>query len=309
MANEITGEVTVEITEELDGHRVDRALAVLLGISRADSRLLVEQGVLLDGVPAKARERVKVGSKLISPKPPVAAELEPEPIAFDVLHEDEAVVVVDKPAGLVVHPGSGHSKGTLAAGLLFRYPDLKGVGAADRWGLVHRLDKETSGLLLVGKTDAAYRSLTSQLRRRAIRRSYTTLVNGQMGAPTGTIDAPIGRDRGRPTRRAVVAGGKHARTHYQVQAVYSVMECSLLSVRLETGRTHQIRVHLSAIDHPVIGDRIYGSRPTRATSPRTFLHASEVAFDHPVSGERLAVTSPLPRDLEVVLAKLGGLDH
>jgi len=301
----VVDEVTLDITPALDGERVDKALAVLLGISRTDSRHLVEQGVLLDGVPTKPGERVKAGSRLVSPKPPPVAELEPEPVEFGVLYEDASVVVVDKPAGLVVHPGSGRSKGTLAAGLLFRYPELRGVGTADRWGLVHRLDKETSGALVVGRNEAAYDTLALQLRRRDITRSYQALVDGKMGSPTGTVDAPIGRDPGRPTRRAVVAGGKHARTHYEVDVEYGDMACTLLNVRLETGRTHQIRVHLSAIDHPVIGDRVYGRRPTQASSPRTFLHASEVAFDHPSTGDHIAVKSPLPEDLRAVLAGFG----
>ncbi len=274
-----------------------------------DSRMLVEQGVLLDGIATRPRERVKVGSTLVSPKPSPPAELEPEPVEFDVLYEDAFVVVVDKPAGVVVHPGSGRSKGTLAAGLLFRYPDLKGVGSADRWGLVHRLDRETSGVLIVGRTGSAYESLKKQLQRRDIGRSYLTLVDGQMGAPTGTIDAPIGRDPARPTRRAVVAGGKHARTHYEVEFEYIEMDCTLLNVRLETGRTHQIRVHLSAIDHPVIGDGVYGRRHTRAESPRAFLHASQVSFDHPETGDHIVVPSELPQDLKDVLAGLIQTDH
>lgn len=300
----MANEVTLEITPELDGERVDKALAVLLGISRTESRLLVEEGVTLDGVPTRPKDKVNAGSSMVSPEAAVAAELEPEPVDFGVLFEDPFIVVVDKPAGLVVHPGSGRSKGTLAAGLLYAYPNLKGVGAADRWGLVHRLDKETSGTLLVAKTNDAFESLSSQLRKREIGRSYTALVDGFMGAPTGTIDAPIGRDPGRATRRAVVAGGKHARTHYEVECQYTEMDCSSLWVTLETGRTHQIRVHLAAIDHPVIGDRVYSRRPTLARSPRTFLHASELAFNHPESGERMLVKSKLPEDLESVLAGL-----
>ena len=300
----MANEVTLEITPELDGERVDKALAVLLGISRTESRLLVEQGVTLDGVLTRPRDKVKVGSEVVSPRPAPETEMEPEQVEFGVLFEDSFVAVVDKPAGLVVHPGSGRSKGTLAAGLLFRYPDLRGVGTAGRWGLVHRLDKETSGTLLVGKTKDAYESLSSQLRRRDIGRSYMALVDGHMGAPTGTIDAPIGRDPGRPTRRAVVAGGKHARTHYEVEFEYPDADCSLLGVHLETGRTHQIRVHMSAIDHPVIGDRVYGRGPTHVRSPRTFLHASKVSFNHPDTGERIDVKSQLPEDLDDVLASL-----
>ena len=298
-------EVTLRVPKELDGDRVDKALAVLLEISRTESRLLFERGVILDGELAKPSDRVAAGSSLLSPKPAPPSRLVPEPVEFGVLYEDESVAVVDKPAWIVVHPGSGRSKGTLAAGLMFRYPQLEGIGAADRWGLVHRLDKETSGTLLVGKTEKAYEALTNQLRRREIGRTYSTLVDGHMGAPTGTIDAPIGRDPIRPTRRAVVAGGKHARTHYDVETEYGDMDCSLLRVRLETGRTHQIRVHLSAVDHPVIGDRMYARRPTRAASPRTFLHASEIAFDHPDTDQRMVVGSQLPEDLASVL---GGLD-
>jgi len=300
----MANEVNLEITPELDGDRVDKALAVLLETSRAEARILVDRGVLLDGAPAKARDRVVAGSLLVSPKPRREAELEPEPVDFGVLYEDDSVVVVDKPAGLVVHPGSGRSTGTLAAGLLFRYPELRGVGAADRWGLVHRLDKGTSGALLVGRTHEAYDSLTRQLRRRDIGRTYTALIDGHMGAPTGTIDAPIGRDQNHPTRRAVVAGGKHARTHYQVDVEYDDKDCSLLSVRLETGRTHQIRVHFSAVDHAVIGDRVYARRPTRTLSPRIFLHASEVAFAHPGTGLPMVVVSQLPQDLTTVLEDL-----
>jgi 23S rRNA pseudouridine1911/1915/1917 synthase len=228
----------------------------------------------------------------------------PEDVPFDVLYEDSGLLIVDKPAGVVVHPGSGRKMGTLAAGLLYRYPDLEGVGQADRWGLVHRLDRDTSGALIVARTADTYESLSRMIRDRAVKRVYTTLVHGLFGSPTGMIDAPIGRDPSRPTRRAVVPGGKDARTHYEVSADYPVADCSLLTVRLETGRTHQIRVHLEAIDHPVVGDHTYSRRTTTVRPPRIFLHAASVEFPHPVTGVPVSAVSPLPPDLAAVLEEL-----
>lgn len=297
-------EVTARVPASLDGRRVDKALASLLNVSRSRSRVLIEQGVTIDGVVAKARDRVSGGAVIVSPRPVEESELAPEPIPFEVLHEDDSVLVIDKPAGIVVHPGSGRARGTLAAGLLFRYPELRGVGEPDRWGLVHRLDKDTSGALVVARTTAGYEALTSMLKRREIKREYTALAHGDFSTPTGTIDAPIGRDPARPTRRAVVQGGKTARTHYEVLRGYPDQDCSLVSVRLETGRTHQIRVHLSAIDHPIIGDRTYGPKTARVVSPRAFLHASRIEFRHPETGVDVSVESPLPSDLRAVLDSL-----
>lgn len=297
-------QVELEVPESLDGERVDKALAQLLDVSRARASALVEAGVDVDGEPARASDRLRPGQVIKCDEPERRFQLEPETVAFDVLHEDDAVIVVDKPAGLVVHPGSGQQRGTLAAGLIDRYPELVGVGAADRWGLVHRLDKDTSGALLVARTDEAFEALVDELRRRRIGRVYTALVEGRLGAPTGTIEAPIGRDPSRPTRRAVSQGGKHARTHYEVVRVFEESNASLLEVRLETGRTHQIRVHLSAIDHPVVGDLTYGATRKDIASPRTFLHAAKLEFTHPMTDDRTTVESPLPGDLSAVLGRL-----
>lgn len=297
-------QVELEVPESLDGERVDKALAQLLAVSRARASALVEAGVDVDGEPARASDRLRPGQVIKCDEPERRFQLEPETVAFDVLHEDDAVIVVDKPAGLVVHPGSGQQRGTLAAGLIDRYPELVGVGAADRWGLVHRLDKDTSGALLVARTDEAFETLVDELRRRRIGRVYTALVEGRLGAPTGTIEAPIGRDPSRPTRRAVSQGGKHARTHYEVVRVFEESNASLLEVRLETGRTHQIRVHLSAIDHPVVGDLTYGATRKDIASPRTFLHAAKLEFTHPMTDDRTTVESPLPGDLSAVLGRL-----
>ncbi len=298
-------EITLEVPPELDGARVDKILAVVLEVSRGQARELIDLGVTIDGVIARPGDRAGQGSSINSPTPKPSFELQAEPVEFGVLYEDDRVIVVDKPPGVISHPGSGHRRGTLAGGLLHRYPEIRGVGAADRWGLVHRLDKDTSGALVVARTVGAYVDLASQLQRREITRVYSALVSGVFDSPTGSIEAPIGRDPARPTRRAVVQGGKDATTHYSVDREFGESNCSLLTVRLETGRTHQIRVHLTAIAHQVIGDRVYGGKTTRVSSPRIFLHASSVSFTHPDTGERVTVDSPLPADLQKVLDGLG----
>ena len=287
----------LEVPERLEGQRVDKVLADLLDLSRAQARALLDAGVLVDGSPARPSDRVHTGAIVVSPMPEVAIGLVAEPVDFGVLHEDSDLIVVDKPAGLVVHPGSGHDRPTLAAGLLHRYPELEGVGAVGRWGLVHRLDRETSGVLVVGRTASSFERLNSDMARRRIRRLYIALVHGTFATPTGTVDAPIGRDPDRPTRRAVVPGGKPAVTHYEVVEEVTAADVSLLEVALQTGRTHQIRVHLTAIDHPIVGDRVYSSLNKAVESPRIFLHAHEVSLRHPATEKELTFTSPVPSDL------------
>ena len=294
--------LTLEVPEALSGTRVDKILATLLHVSRAEARSLVGSGVTVDGVVAKPGDRLAAGSSIHTPAPQPPMDLVPEDVPFEVVLEDPSFLVVDKPPGIVVHPGAGRATGTLAAGLLGRYPELEGVGQKGRWGLVHRLDKETSGILLVGRTAEAFTFLSDHLKARRIQRFYVALVEGVFSIPTGTVDAPIGRDPARPTRRAVVPEGKPARTHYEV--VESFDTSSLLKVRLETGRTHQIRVHLAAIKHPVTGDRTYGRPATGDSSPRTFLHASRIEFPHPADGSAVEAEVPLPKDLADVLASL-----
>ncbi|MEX1038475.1 MAG: RluA family pseudouridine synthase [Acidimicrobiia bacterium] len=296
--------LTLTVPSDLDGERLDRALAVLLDVSRAVARGLVDAGVEIDGVVSKPNTKVTTGSTIIAPHPVKPAAMLAEPMELVLLYEDDALAVIDKPPGLVVHPGSGQMIGTLAAGLLHRYPELEGVGDVDRWGLVHRLDKDTSGAILVGRTREAFAGLVEQLRARKIRRTYLGLVEGVLKPPTGTIEAPIGRDPQVPTRRAVSREGKPATTHYRVLTNYEDHDLAYVSVNLETGRTHQIRVHFAAIGHPVVGDPAYGTRRDAGLSPRIFLHAGELSFVHPVSGETLVVTSPLPADLSAVLARL-----
>lgn len=257
----------------------------------------------MDGQPAGPDTRVRSGETVVSERPEPERGLRPEPVSFGVLFEDRDVIVVDKPAGLVVHPGSGQKSGTLAAGLLHRYPEIEGVGTAERWGLVHRLDKDTSGALAVARTAQSFEALSDQIRKRTVKRSYLALVDGVPGSPTGAIEAPIGRDPDHPMRRAVIQGGKYARTRFEIDEAFQESRCALLRVVLDTGRTHQIRVHLSAIGHPVIGDRTYG-KLTAVSSPRPFLHASSLELTHPIDGRRLTVDSPLPADLRSVLDSL-----
>jgi 23S rRNA pseudouridine1911/1915/1917 synthase len=229
------------------------------------------------------------------------------------VHADHDVAVIDKPAGLVVHPGAGHAEGTLVGGLLAMFPDLAdlvtaGVCAPDRPGIVHRLDKGTSGLLAVARTAVAYEALVDQLATRSMSRQYLALVEGEVADAKGEIDAPIGRSNRTPTKMAITAGGKPARTRYAVlERRGGERSTTLLELSLESGRTHQIRVHLAAIGHPVVGDVRYGTAdPERLLrGGRFFLHAFRLGFNHPTSGERLDFSSPLPPDLEDYLAGQG----
>ncbi len=232
--------------------------------------------------------------------------LEPEPVPFAVRFEDDRLAVVDKPPGVVVHPGAGQRTGTLAAGLLDRWPELEGVGEEGRWGIVHRLDRDTSGLLVVAKDAAALARLRRDLRARRVGRTYLALVAGAFPIATGTVDAPLGRDPRRPTRVAVRTDGRPARTHYRRLSEWRRPEVALVEVELETGRTHQIRVHLATIGHPVVGDSTYGKRLAPPVDPgRVWLHAARLALRHPGSGEPLEVEAPLPDDLALSLAALG----
>jgi 23S rRNA pseudouridine1911/1915/1917 synthase len=291
----------------LAGERLDRVVAVLLECTRAEaSALVVDGGVSVDGtVMTKGSVRVDEGARVaISGRPDTSTGTpEGDPaIPVPIAYEDEHVLVVDKPAGLVVHPGAGHTTGTLLHGLLARYPEIAGVGAPERPGIVHRLDKDTSGLLLVARTDTAHRSLTKQLKGRSINRRYVALVWGHFDARRGVIDAPIGRSSRTPTRMTVSARGREARTSYEVIEEYAEpVAASLVWCSLDTGRTHQIRVHLAAIGHPVVGDDRYGGkREPAADVHRFFLHAAQLGFDHPSSGARIELESALPDDLVAV---------
>lgn len=297
--------LTFEVPEDLDGERLDRVVAVLGRMSRAEAKARLDEGLVdVDGAVVPGKTRVLAGSTVAFPPLEAPVGLLAEPVVFDVLYEDDDVVVVDKPAGVTVHPGAGRSAGTLAAGLLHRYPEIEGVGEAGRWGLVHRLDRETSGALVVARTSTAHAALSDALRRREVSRRYLALVQGTFSLPRGTVEAPIGRDPNRPRRRALVPTGRHAVTHYRMTEQWDPPSVALLEVTLETGRTHQIRVHLAGIGHPVLGDRLYGGRDPIPV-PRLFLHAAELSFDHPRTGRRITVDAPVPSDLASVLDSLG----
>lgn len=299
--------LTETIPAALDGERVDRAVALVGELSRAAvARLIAEGAVVLDGTPARAASvRVREGQRLEVVLPePVDPRPDPDPtVEFEVRHEDEFVVVVDKPAGLVVHPGAGHADATLVHGLVYRYPEIATVGDLHRPGIVHRLDRGTSGLLVVARTPEAYEELVRQMSAHEPERVYSALAWGHLENDRGTIDAPIGRSPRHPTRMAVSDQGRRAVTHYRVdRRFHEPRETSLLTCRLETGRTHQIRVHLRAIGHPVVGDRDYdGGRPGLDPG-RPFLHAGRLRFRHPIEGDEVTVESPLPDDLVECLA-------
>jgi 23S rRNA pseudouridine1911/1915/1917 synthase len=236
---------------------------------------------------------------------------DPEPAVeaapCQIVYEDEHLLVVDKPAGVVVHPGAGVARGTLVNALLHHVPSIRSVGGADRPGIVHRLDKDTSGLLLVAKDDATHLALARDLADHRVERQYLALVQGRLPASSGTVDAPVGRHPRDRKRMAVVPTGRHAVTHWRVLETFPAVQ--LAEATLETGRTHQVRVHLASLRHPLAGDRTYGADPTLAARlglDRPFLHAWRLAFDHPGDGTRVELTEPLPPELQSVLDRLRG---
>jgi 23S rRNA pseudouridine1911/1915/1917 synthase len=284
---------------EAAGARLDAYLAGALG-SRARAQRLIERGaVIVDGARAPKRLRLAGGEAIRIDEDADRAVAGPpgEPAPFGVVFEDEHLIVVDKPAGVVVHPARGHAHGTLAQSLAGRV----GGGEEGRAGIVHRLDRDTSGLLVVARDDAVHRALRELLARRAITREYLALVEGRPPARTGTIDAPIGRDRRRRSRVSIDTDlPRTAVTHFALER--ALPSTTLLRVRLETGRTHQIRAHLQAIGHPVVGDPEYGGAG-RLGLRRQFLHATRLAFAHPVTGAALDLRSPLPADLRAALER------
>lgn len=304
----MTGEAPepMVVPAALAGERVDRALALLTGWSRTDVAELISAGEILVGGRPVARSRRLVGGEVVDVlREPAATELPvAEPVPIVVRYADADVVVIAKPAGLVVHPGAGHAHGTLVHGLLNEFPEVASVGDPARPGIVHRLDRDTSGLLVVARSPAAYAELVRALAAREIERRYVALVWGVPDAPRGIIDAPIGRSIRRRTRMAVRASGRAARTGYEVREELDGARFALLDCTLETGRTHQIRVHLTSIGHPVVGDATYGGARPDVGVERPFLHAASLAFLHPVSGEPIRLEEPLPDELEAVLTAL-----
>jgi 23S rRNA pseudouridine1911/1915/1917 synthase len=292
---------TVTIPVEMAGLRLDQALARLLPQeSRSRLARLIEEGkVLVEGREAAARLKMKSGESVrieLAPRE-VDAINRPEAIALEVVHEDTDLLVIDKPAGLVVHPGSGNRAGTMLNALLHHAPEAR---ALPRAGIVHRLDKDTSGLLVVAKNEPAQLALVRQLQARTVKRTYLALARGKVLAP-GRVDAPIGRHPVHRTRMAVVASGKPAVTHYRVRERFE--HHTLLECELETGRTHQIRVHLASIKHPIEGDPVYAGRGPKLFG-RQALHAWKLAFVHPRTGKAMAFESPLPGDFRDLLVSL-----
>jgi 23S rRNA pseudouridine1911/1915/1917 synthase len=299
-----------EIPPALAGERLDRIVSLVTDVSRADAAALVTAGgAQVDGIViTSGKQRLQLGQVIDvdETKLPVAELPSADPnVVYTVVYDDEHVIVVDKPAGLVVHPGAGNPSGTLVNGLLARYPEIVGIGEPHRPGIVHRLDIGTSGLMVVARSIRAYHSLVYALAQRDVTRVYRTLVWGHLANPSGVIDAPIGRDHRDPMRMAVVVDGKSARTRYHLLVAYGTpADASSLECRLESGRTHQIRVHLAAIGHPVVGDGTYGGIRHGINTPRPFLHAAQLAFVHPTSGEPLSFIAALPEDLAAVEAQL-----
>jgi 23S rRNA pseudouridine1911/1915/1917 synthase len=290
----------------LAGERVDRGVALLTGWTRSQiSRLCDEGAVRVDDRAVPRSRRLATGEVVeILGEPELRGEPGPEAVPVDVRYADEDVVVVAKPAGTVVHPGAAHHGGTLVNGLLARFPELAAVGDPTRPGIVHRLDRDTSGLIVVARSRRSYDALVAALARREIDRRYVALVWGHPDARRAVVDAPVGRSRSRRTRMAVREGGRAARTEYAVRRTFMEPAVALLDCRLETGRTHQIRVHLAALGHPVVGDGAYGGDRQGLAPGRPFLHAAALAFAHPVTGERLEIEEPLPADLDDVLQRL-----
>ena len=282
--------------------RLDLRVARQSGVSRSAAQLLIAGGhVRVNDRPAKSGQRVGATDDVVVVIPPVAerrADIAGPQVPLTIVYEDHALAVIDKPAGLVVHPAPGHPAGTLADGLRQRGTTWSQLGGEQRPGIVHRLDRDTSGLLVVAKTEAAHHSLSLQLQRRTLGRVYWALVHGTFRESTGRVDAPIGRDPGHRQRMAVVDGGRPALTDFAV--VERMRRFTRLEIRLLTGRTHQIRVHMASISRPIAGDPVYGRRGDQI-SARPALHAQRLTFLHPDDGRRCDFTSPLPADLEAAL--------
>jgi 23S rRNA pseudouridine1911/1915/1917 synthase len=300
---------TVPIPEGLVGERLDSALARLFGFSRSRAADLVEHGhVLVDGAAAVKSDRVRPGSwlEVDLPPPPGPLEVTPEIVeGMTIVHDDLDVVVVDKPVGVAAHPSPGWSGPTVVGGLAAAGFRVSTSGTAERQGVVHRLDVGTSGLMVIAKSERAYSTLKRQFRERTVDKIYHAVVQGHPDPTRGTIEAPIDRHPTRDHRWAVVAGGRPSVTHYDTLEAFPA--ASLLEIQLETGRTHQIRVHMSALRHPCVGDLTYGADPVLAEQlglERQWLHAAQLGFEHPATSERVSFSSPYPADLQRALDRL-----
>ncbi len=307
--NQPDNKLQLKIRPDEAGQRLDRYLTSRLNtLSRTGVQQLITDGaVLVNGRPSKPGYTLRVSDEVLVIQgnmrtPPSTAR--PQPIPLDIVYEDRDLLVVNKAAGMVVHPAAGHYEDTLVNAILAHYPDLQGVGGDLRPGIVHRLDKDTSGLIIVARNAQTLAALTEQMKRHEIIKRYLALVEGIVPLDQGSIDAPIGRDPRQRQQMAITAkGSREARTHFRVLQRFA--RHTLLLIQLETGRTHQIRVHLKAIGHPVVGDPVYGPRDTRhgPALDRQFLHAYQLTFTHPITGKLLELEAPLPADLKSVLER------
>ena len=306
--------IEVDVPAGAAGERLDRFLATVPGVgTRSQAKQLLDGGlVTVDGVVRKASHALVSGARVVvTPRPPVAVGVAAEPLPLVVLFEDAHLLAIDKPPGMVVHPAPGARSGTVVNAVLHRLGNLTGVGDPQRPGIVHRLDKDTSGVLLVARTAAALAALGRQFRDRTVQKTYVAVVQGRVGAARGTIDRPIGRHPRERKRMSVrTRGGRAALTTWEV--VERFPAATVLALHPHTGRTHQLRVHLAALGHPIVGDRVYGgNRRSRAGGPdflaafpRQALHAAEIRFAHPASGAPLVVAAPLPPDMTALAAAL-----
>jgi 23S rRNA pseudouridine1911/1915/1917 synthase len=305
----MTASRLLPVPDGLDGLRVDVALARLFGMSRTAAAGLVDAGgVIVDGVPASRSAKLRSGALLEVTLPEPEIAVPPQPVdGLTVFYDDDDVVVVDKPIGVAAHPSPGWTGPTVVQALAAMGYRVSTSGAAERQGVVHRLDAGTTGVMAVAKSERAYSALKRAFRERTVDKRYAALVQGHPDPSRGTIEAPIDRHPSADYKFAVVADGRPSVTHYETVEAFA--GASLLDIRLETGRTHQIRVHMAAIRHPCVGDLTYGADPVLARRlglTRQWLHARELGFDHPATGERITVTSPFPADLQHALDVLRG---
>jgi 23S rRNA pseudouridine1911/1915/1917 synthase len=298
-------EQVISFVVEDGDERLDRILAAQISdLSRATAQRLIKDGkVTVNGRPSKPSYRVQVGDEIVVHIPAELPEqVLPEDIPLDIIYEDEYMLVVNKPAGMVVHPGAGHISGTLVNAVLARCPQVVDVGGADRAGIVHRLDKDTSGLILVAKDEATRAALQYQFKRRQVAKTYLALVEDQVQPREGIVEAAIGRDKRQRKKMAVVRSGREAQTTYRAIEYFS--NHTLLEVRPHTGRTHQVRVHLAWLGYPIVGDAVYGNRRQPLLKSRHFLHAARLRLTHPVTGVEVAFEAPLPPELAAILEQL-----
>ena len=297
---------TLEVTEEQNGSRIDSFLAAQTeGVSRSYLQKLIADGqILVNDKTVKSNYKVKTGDTLLVNIPEAAPiDILPEEMDLDIVYEDSDLLVINKPIGLVVHPAHGHYSGTLVNGLLAHCKDLSGINGKMRPGIVHRIDKDTSGLLVAAKNDSAHRALAAQLKEHSIRRAYYALVQGVISEPAGIVDAPIGRHETDRKKMAVTfKNSKEARTHYFVKERFA--RNTFIECRLETGRTHQIRVHMAHIGHPILGDTVYGHKKKELGQESQCLHAGILCFSHPRDGHPVMVMADLPEYFKEVIKKL-----